>query len=62
MKIHDALTGAALLVSGLFILWYVQSFPAIPGQKYGAALFPGLIAAGMAICGTLLVVRSEDVV
>src|SRR5258708_30280867 len=29
----------------------------MPGQKYGAALFPGLIAAGLVVCGTLLVVR-----
>jgi putative tricarboxylic transport membrane protein len=29
----------------------------MPGQKYGAALFPGIIAAGLAICGVLLVVR-----
>jgi putative tricarboxylic transport membrane protein len=57
MKVHDALTGVALLVFGLFVLWHVQAFPAIPGQKYGAALFPGVIASGLAICGVLLMVR-----
>ncbi len=57
MKIHDALTGAALIVFGALVLWHVQGFPAIPGQKYGAALFPGLVAAGLAICGLLLVRR-----
>jgi putative tricarboxylic transport membrane protein len=57
LKFHDALTGAALLVFGLLVLWHVQSFPPIPGQKYGAALFPGLICVGMALCGGMLVYR-----
>ena len=29
----------------------------MPGQKFGPALFPGIIAAGLALCGVLLVVR-----
>ena len=29
----------------------------MPGQNYGAALFPGLIAAGLGVCGALLVTR-----
>ena len=57
MKINDALTGAALLILGLVVLWQIQGYPAMPGQKYGAALFPGIIAAGLAVCGGLLVVR-----
>jgi putative tricarboxylic transport membrane protein len=58
MKVHDALTGAALMVFGLVVLWHVQAFPPIPGQKYGAALFPRLIAAGLVVCGVLLALRS----
>ena len=42
MKLHDALTGAALAIFGAVVLWHVQGFPLIPGQKYGAALFPRL--------------------
>ena len=34
--------------------WHIQGFPAIPGQKVGPALFPGLIAAGLCVCGALL--------
>jgi putative tricarboxylic transport membrane protein len=30
----------------------------MPGQKFGPAWFPGLIAAGLAICGALLVLKS----
>ena len=37
------------------VLWHIQGFPAMPGQKFGPAWFPGLIAAGLAICGVLLV-------
>jgi putative tricarboxylic transport membrane protein len=37
------------------VLWHIQSFPAMPGQKFGPAWFPGLIAAGLAVCGALLV-------
>jgi putative tricarboxylic transport membrane protein len=29
----------------------------MPGQKFGPAWFPGLIAAGLAICGALLILR-----
>ena len=57
MKINDALTGAALAVLGLVILWHIQGFPAMTGQKFGPAWFPGIIAAGLAVCGVMLVVR-----
>ncbi len=57
MKINDAIWGAVLLLLAAAILLHVQSFPKIPGQKVGPALFPGLIAAGLAICALLLVVK-----
>jgi putative tricarboxylic transport membrane protein len=57
MKINDAVTGAALVVLGLFILWHIQGFPEMPGQKFGPAWFPGIAAAGLAICGAMLVVQ-----
>ena len=37
------------------VLWHIQGFPAMPGQKFGAAWFPGLVAGGLGICGALLV-------
>ena len=57
LKIHDALTGAALVALGLVILWHIQGYPAMPGQKFGPAWFPGIVAAGLAICGAMLVVQ-----
>jgi len=56
MKINDAIFGAVLLLLGVVILVHVQSFPKIPGQQVGPALFPGLIALGLAACGALMIV------
>ena len=56
MKISDAIFGAVLLLLGVVILVHVQAFPKIPGQQVGPALFPGLIAAALAVCGALLIV------
>ena len=36
---------------------HVQSFPTIPGQNIGPALFPGIIAVGLAVCGALLIIK-----
>jgi putative tricarboxylic transport membrane protein len=57
MKLNDAIFGVVLVVFGLAVIVGVQGFPKIPGQQVGPALFPGLIAAGLCICGGLLVVR-----
>lgn len=55
MRINDAVFGAILLLLGIVVLVHVQSFPKIPGQQYGPALFPGVVAAGLAVCGALLI-------
>lgn len=55
MRIHDSLTGALLLLLSLAVLWHVQSFPPAAGQPYGPALFPGLIAGGLALASAALV-------
>jgi putative tricarboxylic transport membrane protein len=55
MKVNDALSGAALVTLGAVVLWHVQGFPPMPGQKFGPAWFPGLIAGGLIACGALLI-------
>ena len=55
MKFNDAVFGAILVVLGLAVVAHVQSFPRIPGQQVGPALFPGLVAIGLAVCGAILV-------
>ena len=57
MKLNDAVWGALLLLLAMAILVHVQSFRTIPGQQYGPAIFPGLIAVGLAICAVLLIVK-----
>jgi putative tricarboxylic transport membrane protein len=61
MKINDAVWGAFFLLLGVAILIHVQSFPAMPGQKVGPALFPGTIAAGLCVCALLLIARGISV-
>jgi putative tricarboxylic transport membrane protein len=55
VKINDAVFGAFLLVMGLAVLVHVQSFPKIPGQNVGPALFPGLVASALVVCSLLLI-------
>jgi putative tricarboxylic transport membrane protein len=57
MKVDDRILGALFALLGVIVLWHVQGFPVIPGQKFGAALFPGVISAGLVICGLLLTAR-----
>jgi putative tricarboxylic transport membrane protein len=57
VKVNDAVVGAALIALAVVILVHIQNYPLIPGQKYGPALFPGLIAVGFLGTGVLLVVR-----
>ena len=55
VKLNDAVWGALLIALGGAVLIHVQRFGTIPGQQYGPAIFPGLIAVGLAICGVLLI-------
>jgi putative tricarboxylic transport membrane protein len=56
MRLNDWIIGAALLAFAAALAAYSQTFPDIPGQQYGAAVFPTLIAVGMAGSGIVLVV------
>jgi putative tricarboxylic transport membrane protein len=57
MKLNDAVWGALLIFFSAAVLTHVQQFPAIPGQKVGPALFPGLLAVAIAVCAVLLIVK-----
>lgn len=57
MKLSDAIFGALLLALGIAVLWVVRSYPQIPGQQVGPALFPGIIATALCICGAILLVK-----
>lgn len=57
MKISDAIFGFLLLAIGGAVLLTIRSYPTIPGQQVGPALFPGLIATGLCVGGLILLVR-----
>ena len=56
MKLNDAVIGIFLMLLGAAVLLVVRSYPQIPGQNVGPALFPGLIATGLCIGGLMLTV------
>jgi hypothetical protein len=57
MRFSDTMLGALLVAFGLAAGLYSQSFPDIPGQRYGAAAFPVAISIGFVACGLVLLVR-----
>ncbi len=57
MRVNDALIGAVLLALALAVLWHARTFPTVPGQPYGSALFPTLGAVGLAVAAVLLIVQ-----
>lgn len=54
MRIDDRLFGALICLLGIVVIRHSASFPGIPGQYYGPALFPTVIGAGFVGCGLLL--------
>src|SRR5690606_36392329 len=57
VRVNDAVIGAVLLVLSLAVVWHVRGFPTIPGQPYGAALYPFLIVCWLGITSLLLIVK-----
>lgn len=55
MRFNDAVTGAVIVLFAAAMAAYTVTFPSMPGQAYGPALFPRVIAAGMALCGLILI-------
>jgi len=57
MKLNDAVLGLLVALLGAAVLLAIQGYPKIPGQPVGPALFPGIIAIGLCVCGVLLMLR-----
>lgn len=55
MRFNDAVFGFVLIVFAVAAGLATLGFPQIPGQEYGAALFPRLLTIGLGTCGVLLV-------
>lgn len=59
MRLHPALLGLILIALAAAFFGYTFTFPALPGQRYGPALFPRVIAIGIALCALVLMVQGR---
>lgn len=57
MRFHDSLCGALLFALAVFIFTYALTIPPMPGQQYGADVFPRLVAIGLGAFSLMLVYR-----
>jgi putative tricarboxylic transport membrane protein len=56
VKVNDAVIGVVLVLFASAMIWHTRTFPAMPGQDYGPALFPVLIGADFMATGLTLIV------
>jgi putative tricarboxylic transport membrane protein len=56
VRVNDAVVGVALVLFALAMIGYTRTFPEMPGQHYGPALFPVLIGIGLLVTGAVLIV------
>lgn len=57
MRVNDALIGAVLLVLAAAVGLHARTFPAIPGQQFGASVFPTTIAAALGLLALALIAQ-----
>jgi putative tricarboxylic transport membrane protein len=57
LRLADALTGGAVLCGAALLLWQAALLPPMPGQRFGPATFPTLIALVMGAAGAVIMVR-----
>lgn len=55
MRVADWVFGLILLIGAGLIFQQAAGFPSMPGQDYGPALIPSIVATGFALCGLSLV-------
>jgi putative tricarboxylic transport membrane protein len=55
VRLNDAVIGAVLVIAALLMIWHTRTFPSMPGQDYGPALFPVLIGIGFIVTGAILI-------
>ncbi len=56
MRVNDAISGLILLLFAAAVIGYSTTFPAMPGQRFGPALFPQVIGTGLGFAGLVLIV------
>jgi len=57
VRFNDLVSGATMIAAALFVIVMTLRFPEFPGQNYGPAVFPRLLAVLLIVCGLLLMMR-----
>ena len=58
MKMNDILNGVLAATAGIAIFVKARTFPAIPGQRFGASFFPGVVGGTLVLAGLVLAISS----
>ena len=58
MKMNDILNGVLATTAGIAIFVKARTFPAIPGQRFGASFFPGVVGGTLVLAGLVLAISS----
>ncbi|PLW76668.1 tripartite tricarboxylate transporter TctB family protein [Cohaesibacter celericrescens] len=58
MRISDRITGPAILLFGVVVLWGASGLPSVPGVRFGADLMPTLIGVGLLGLGLSILIGS----
>jgi len=58
MRVNDLILALMVMVGGVALAAVASTFPPIPGQQYGADVFPIAIALGLFLCGGLLAITT----
>lgn len=59
MRFDDRIVALVFLALGATLIAATLNFPAFPGQKYGPALFPRILGAGLIVSALVLFVRTQ---
>jgi putative tricarboxylic transport membrane protein len=57
MRINDVVLGLLIVAIALAVIWFSLALPTFPGERYGAAVFPSIVAALMGGCGLIVAWR-----
>lgn len=59
MRAHDTLLGLLMAALAAVVFAYTFTFPDMPGQRYGPAMFPRVVCAGIFVCGLMIAWRGR---
>ncbi|MFG1464122.1 tripartite tricarboxylate transporter TctB family protein [Xanthobacter sp. DSM 24535] len=58
MRVNDLILAILVMVGAAALAAAASTLPPIPGQKFGADVFPTAISGGLFLCGLVLAVQS----